>query len=401
MSRTLIALALTALVAAPAAAQFGLGGGPPIDPAARVRYLENNHRQIEMNLRRALQTATPESPQVRDLQADLARAEGELAEAREALVRGVETVKPLGRPVNVRMQDATVRQAAETLSKAAGIPIRVDAEVPEETRLTLQARGVDLGSVLQAVGKQANLKIGREEGAIVLTTWPMIAVNEERRTIQDPMAPWGKEWQGLPGFAGAGGGGLGGGGFGAFGGFGGGDALSGPWMGLPAGGLGPVPMPVPGAGAGQPVPGRPPFGAPGMMAPGGAMGMGIGIGGGMGMGPVGMMGGGPPQGQPLVSLTTVGDRLVVVAEPGPGPKGEPGFWLTLYRLEGTQLRRTGSTFHRSAVPPGPAAGMGMPGAYGGMMSGMMPGGAPPQDPGAPGVPPRPAPRRQPAQPRKR
>ena len=83
----------------------------------------------------------------------------------------------------------------------AGVPIRVDPEVPEETRLTLQARGVDFGSVLQAVGKQANLKIGREDGAIVLATWPMLAVNDERRTIQEPMAPWGNEWQGLPGFA--------------------------------------------------------------------------------------------------------------------------------------------------------------------------------------------------------
>jgi hypothetical protein len=37
----------------------------------------------------------------------------------------------------------------------------------------------------------------------------------------------------------------------------------------------------------------------------------------------------------------------VTAQPGIGPQGEPGVWLTVYRLEGNQLRKVGSTFDRA------------------------------------------------------
>jgi hypothetical protein len=53
-------------------------------------------------------------------------------------------------------------------------------------------------------------------------------------------------------------------------------------------------------------------------------------------------------GAPL-SLSTMGDHLVVVAEPGPGPKGEAGAWLTVYKWDGARLSKVSTTFHLSAL----------------------------------------------------
>src|SRR5437773_5724549 len=47
-----------------------------------------------------------------------------------------------------------------------------------------------------------------------------------------------------------------------------------------------------------------------------------------------------------VALTASGN-LVVLAEPGPGPHGERGLWLTVYRLEGANLEKVTSTFHQT------------------------------------------------------
>ena len=57
-----------------------------------------------------------------------------------------------------------------------------------------------------------------------------------------------------------------------------------------------------------------------------------------------MAGGGGP-----VSIAPLGDRIVVLAETGPGPHGEPGVWLTVYRLDGLALKKVSATFHPAAV----------------------------------------------------
>jgi hypothetical protein len=74
-------------------------------------------------------------------------------------------------------------------------------------------------------------------------------------------------------------------------------------------------------------------------------------------------------------LTGVGERLVVASEAGKGPKGEPGFWLTVYRIDGTTLKKVGTTFHRSNVAS-PAAIPGLPGRTGTAPGGASPGKGP-------------------------
>ncbi|HEU4753028.1 MAG TPA: hypothetical protein VFU47_07955, partial [Armatimonadota bacterium] len=235
----------------------------------------------------------------------------------------------------------------DTLSKASGVSIRTEPGVPDDLRLSIQARGVTMGAVLDLIGQQANLKIGRQGDAITLSPWPTLEVNGQTQVYRAASAPWAGEWGQLPEF---------------------------------------VMARQTGFASGQPVregPGMPGFG---------------GFGGGLGgvpaaagaMGPqMGMMPGFPgpraPAGPP--ALTALGDHMVVIAEPGAGPEGEPGYWLTVYRLEGQQLRRLGSSFHRPPHPgPAPA---GAPGAPPGSLVPPPPAPAP----GQPAAPIRPGPRR--------
>jgi hypothetical protein len=57
-----------------------------------------------------------------------------------------------------------------------------------------------------------------------------------------------------------------------------------------------------------------------------------------------------------LALTALGDRMVVTAQPGAGPQGEAGVWLTIYRLEGNQLKKVGSTFDRTEANGARAGG---------------------------------------------
>ena len=263
---------------------------------------------------------------------------------------------PLLRTVDVQLRDATLKQAAQALSQVSGVAIRADESLPEDKRLTVQVRGVALGTVLEAIGKQAEIMIAPDGKGMVWKSWPSLEVNGSRQVMSGGMAPWSDEWRtrhpylfettggqgvgvrhfnpermklleahgGAPGFGG-GMGGMGGG----MGGFGGGG-----------------------------------FGGGGM---GGGMG---GMGGGMGGTGGGWMGGGPYRMLGLapassVSVTSLGNGLLVVASPGAGP--EPGVQLTVYRLEGTRLKRVSSTFQPSApdppttgtIPSGPGTGSGL------------------------------------------
>ncbi|HTE20117.1 MAG TPA: hypothetical protein VK689_17265 [Armatimonadota bacterium] len=257
---------------------------------------------------------------------------------------------PLVRTVDVQFRDATLKQAAQALTQVAGFPIRADESLPQDKRLTVQVQGVALGTVLEAIGKQAEIMIAPDGAGIALRSWPTLEVNGARQVMTGSMAPWSDEWQtrlpylfssvqimgvgvrhfnpegmklleaqgGLPGP----GGGMGG--------FGGGMSGMGGGMGGFGGGMG-----------------------------GGMGGYVSGMGGGLGGG---MMGGSYALGLPLpssVSVASMGNGMLVVAQPDAGSGQGPGVWLTVYRLEGTRLKRVSALFQPSAQNQ-PSTG-GMPG----------------------------------------
>ncbi len=291
-------------------------------------------------------------------------------------------IAALRRPVTVQLRDAPVRQAAQVMSQASGVTVDVEKGVPSDKRLTVVAQDVPLATVLDTVARQTGLEIAPEGNGVLLKSSPTLEVNGQRTEVMSPFTPWSNEWETnpaanmmelggyrtvtsvLPGgqmvqhvvpasepsgtslaprpeiapaapgadspvrtapvpegpaiapstpFPPSGVGGFGGGGIGGFGG----------------GGLG-------GYGPGGPSG----FGGGPDGFGGGGFGGG-GLGGGFGGG-YGFQASGPPP----VSMTALSSSTFVVASPAPGPDGEQAVMLTVYRLEGSQLRRVSSTLHR-------------------------------------------------------
>ncbi|MGV3725038.1 MAG: hypothetical protein ACO1SX_29410 [Actinomycetota bacterium] len=252
---------------------------------------------------------------------------------------------------SIDLQNATVRQAAEALSRATRVAIQVDAQVPENLRLTVSARGITLGAVLEAVARQASLKVAPANGGVAITTWPMVDVNGQIQVFKGPWAPWATEWGQLPGNLSTNGW--------SFPGEPEGAAATDPdaGIGFAPGGVG-LPMVggapggYPGLASGQPISLFPRDSAAGQTTPRGR------------------------SAATAASLTALGDRQIALAEPGRGPAGQPGVWIAVYRLEGTLLKKIATAFHALKSEPG---GIGMPG-MGGALGG---GGTPPVGSGGP------------------
>src|SRR5439155_18984462 len=94
-------------------------------------------------------------------EAQAVKAQADLEAARSQVGTGVRMQQQLSRlaalqrPIDVDLKDAPVRQAAQTISQACGLPIAVDSQVPVQTRLTVVARGVPLATVLDTIARQS------------------------------------------------------------------------------------------------------------------------------------------------------------------------------------------------------------------------------------------------------
>jgi hypothetical protein len=231
----------------------------------------------------------------------------------------------LHRPIDIELRDATVRQMAETMAKSTGLNISVDRAVPDATRVSLEAHHVPVVTVLDAVGRQANLLIApvregdaREIVGIQLTRPAMLRVNgQEQSVASTPTFPWASEW-GIPPTA---------------------DTLSGEYA----------------LARGQYLLSQYQSGLTARAVPVEA-----------GVADVATTFSGPSGPSGPLTMTAVGSDLVVVAEPGAGERGEPGAWLTLYRLQkdGKGMTRLGSTFHAYHTRPTPPA----PAPFGGVVA---------------------------------
>lgn len=289
--------------------------------------------------RQALERARARFAAGRIEQDDVLKAEGRVRMTEQSIEQLQEKAAReaqlllLQRPVNIRLTDASLKQAAVAISQAAGLPVMVDADVPAEKRLTVDAKGVTLGLVLETLAQKADLMLAPDPKGIRMTDWPVIEVDGQKMVRRSDLAPWSEDWTGYLYYGGL---------HDARGPFasGGGVVIS---RGAPQGFAEAVtpPVAVPGDAAAlvpQHFAGFP------------------------------RLGGG-------VSISPLGDRNVVVAEPGSGPAGEAGFWLTVYRLEGERLKKVSDTFHPARLstlqhsingafgpPPTPVAPRRPPGA---------------------------------------
>jgi hypothetical protein len=337
---------------------------------AAVKVAEANYTAVKS------EKPAPRAERIQEAEARLRLAQAGLSEAEAKLARETR-LSILERPIDVKLTQASVQQAALVLSEAAGMAVIVDAGVELDKRLSVDAKGVTFGLVLETLAKQTNLMLAPDAKGIRITTWPTLEVDGQKTVRKSAYAPWSEEWATYLYCAG-----------GSLGqsapfGSGGGVVYS---RGGPDGFGTEAPAPA----AGAPVQNIPaPFagGAPGLSGTtaadpvqyqgGGTFGT-VGPGGygsgfivpggypGMGMAAL-------PQAAGNVAVTSLGDRAFVVAEPGVGQQGERGSWLTVYRLEGNQLRKISSTFHQHPQG-GPMMMPMMPGMPGmGRAPGMMPG----------------------------
>jgi hypothetical protein len=300
----------------------------------------------------------------------------------EAAQRTDDRISALQRPVTVELRDSPVRQAAQTLSQASGISISVDKDIPADKRLTVVAQRVPLATVLDTIARQTGLLIAPEGNGVLLKPVPSLEVNGQRAEIMSAFAPWSSEWGTNPAAN-----------LGELGGYhtvtyplaeGGhvyrvvpatpsdvlgqlpssGQRPPTPYVQTPNG----APMPTAPDGSilyGAPRPAAPAPrnvrpGLPGTPGPGdlyGSPGGFGGFGGGYGF---------AASGPPPVTMTALSSTTFVVANPAAGPGGEPAVMLTVYRLEGAELRKVSSTLHRLG-PSGArrgAVGYGSPGMFG-------------------------------------
>jgi hypothetical protein len=234
----------------------------------------------------------------------------------------MQIIEAMRRPVTVDLANATARAAAAALSRAGGIAINTTA-VTTDQRMRVVARDIPLAHVLQALATNAGLLIAPTDAqGIRLFPIPRLEVGDTVQDIPGPFPPWSAEW------------------------------------GVPP----PAVLGLHGMGMGM-----------------GGMGMGGMTGGGMGMGGMGMGGmtGGMTGGMVMGGFggtapmhhaphlpnaagtlhLALGANLLVVAEPGFSPAGEPGYWLTTYRVRGAALTRASVAFHAS---PRAASPMSLP-----------------------------------------
>jgi len=348
-------------LAAPAAAQVAPSGAGQLSPAQRPEVITRSalsrqsidltemeiqmlyDRRMELAQRRnrlsdvlgdTLAKFSDNSPQAVEARRSLEQVAKEydaIQSKLEALISDREERESgpgrrLLRPVAVQLQNATVRQAAEALSQATKLSIRVEGEIPNDTRLTVQARDVTLGAVLEAIGRQANLRLAPSDKGVVISPWPMVEINGQQQVFRGRLAPWSSDWGVLPGYPSRDGWVF----------PGEADAADLPYSifaplpGNPAAmtptqsGVGVAPLPEPRAGGMNPA-SDPNVGAP--VYPGSRSVRGI------------------PSAAMAISMASLGDRSFAVSEPGQGTEGQPGAWITVYRIEGTQLKKIATGFH--------------------------------------------------------
>lgn len=290
-------------------------------PETRLKDLMIQLDSAKQRLTRA--KASYEAGQVtadryQDIQTEVRRLELAVKDAEDAAARDAQ-IERLSHPVNIEFKDATLAQAAESLSKASGVPIRVAPSAPASARITLQAKAVPLSTVLESIARHLDLKIEPAgNGGVELQTWPEILIDGQKQVFPEPTGPWSSAWGGArPGTST---GIIGNSGF---------TSQTGAQnsQNLVTGSL------VNKGNRGQTNSAG--FNSTVQNRSGNSL-TASNTTAQTGFAPAGMLQG--------VNIAAVGNTLVV-AEPGRGPGGEPGAWLTVYLLEGTSLVKKSTLFH--------------------------------------------------------
>lgn len=101
----------------------------------------------------------------------------------------------LAQPVDIVLKSASIRQAAEVLSRVSGVKITVDASVPKNVSVRAQARSVALGAVIEVIADAAHLTISpANDGGLLLRRAGKLVIDGKAINYQGDNWPWSDEW---------------------------------------------------------------------------------------------------------------------------------------------------------------------------------------------------------------
>jgi len=131
---------------------------------------------------------------LRTLESDRKQGEIALAYTRD-LLADARRLARLAQPVDVVLKSASIRQAAEALSRASGLGISVDGRVPKNIYVKTKAWAVPLGTVLEVIANATHLQIAPgDRGDLVLQVQGTLIVDGNTVAFQGDSAPWSDEW---------------------------------------------------------------------------------------------------------------------------------------------------------------------------------------------------------------
>jgi hypothetical protein len=271
-----------------------------IELESQIRILELKMQQAQAELDQTeimVKAGTAKASDLGPLKVKLAEAKAKLAKAKKGMVVA-QRLLALSQPIDIELDNARIQDAADLLSRISTMGIKVDGAVPRTITVTTTAKGVPLGTALEMIANSANLSIDvNEEGGLTFKVPGKVHVNGRDIDVRGPAWPWKDDL-----FI------LGEGNFGP---------LGRRWESFSE-------LPL----------------FQDLTLPPGTRLNGL----------EGLGGFTQPGGQP--SVTALGSNMLVIAEPGKGPKGEPGLWLTLYSIKNGRFKQTARYFHKS--PPGAA-----------------------------------------------
>jgi hypothetical protein len=202
--------------------------------------------------------------------------------------------KPLSHRIDVSVRNATIEHVAEALSNAGNVDIAVDRSVPLDKAVSVDTRDTPLYHVLEAVAQRLGLVVAKRGGGLVFKLPPVLELDHVKENPL-PSDPWDEDLRGLVEAI---------------------RTLQLPFENLTnTASLPTVRGPRQSRGP-QPYTGIDPTQFASSSASG-------------------------------VALTGIGADMLAVAEPGRGPAGEPGYWLTIYRIAGDKLTKVATKFHQA------------------------------------------------------
>jgi hypothetical protein len=131
---------------------------------------------------------------VAPLEVEVEQLRDQLLQCKAALVEA-RRLAALAQPVDIVLKSASIRQAAEALSRVSAVKISVDAKVPKNVYVKTQARDVPLGAVVEVIANAAHLIIApSDDGGLVLRPPGKLVVNGASFNYQGDNWPWSDDW---------------------------------------------------------------------------------------------------------------------------------------------------------------------------------------------------------------